>query len=347
MILPGLIDPHVHLRDPGQTEKEDFYTGSSAAVAGGYTTILDMPNNVKPVFTAAALRQKKALAKEKTICNIGFYFGTMGDNLDEFPNAVQLGVFGLKIYLNRTTGDFLMDRKNLERIFTAWPEHLPILLHAEEETFLEALDVIRKYPRKTHLCHLSTRNELEQVIAAKEAGLPITCGVTPHHLFLTRDDEKQLGTYAKMRPPLRPEKDVTFLWKNIAAIDCIESDHAPHTREDKAVPDAPNGIPGLETALPLLLNAVAEGKLELHDIIRLCHDGPAKIFNVRQPKGTFVEVDLQKTYTINENQLFTKSGWTPFHGRKVRGKVIRTFIRDVPVYENGKILVQPGFGTVL
>lgn len=347
LTLPGLIDPHVHLREPGETHKEDVTTGTAAAIAGGYTTVLDMPNNLTPVLTVKELRRKKKVAQQKTLCNIGFYFGSLGDNLAEFPAAVTLGVFGLKLYLNHTTGDYVLKPRDLSRIFKAWPADLPILLHAEEETFSDILTILRKNPRRIHLCHLSTRYELEHVMTAKNEGLPVTCGVTPHHLFLSRADEKELGAFAKMRPPLRSSRDVTYLWKHLAAIDCIESDHAPHTRAEKGRVPTPSGIPGLETTLPLLLTAVHEGRLELHDVVRLCHDGPARIFNVRQGKGTYIEVDLERTYTIDNKKLFTKAGWTPFHGRKVRGRVLRTVINERPVYKNGMILTPAGSGAVL
>jgi dihydroorotase-like cyclic amidohydrolase len=232
-------------------------------------------------------------------------------------------------------------------IFRSWPKHLPILLHAEEATFEEALAVVKKYPRKTHLCHLSTKYELKKVIEAKESGLPVTCGVTPHHLFLTQADEKALGAWGKMRPPLRSARDVSFLWKHLQAIDCVESDHAPHSSEEKQSDEPPNGVPGLQTTLPLFLTAVSEDRLQMHDVIRLCHDGPAKIFNVRQGKGTFVEVDLQKKYTLDESTFHTKAGHSPFHGWNARGRVLRTYIREKKVFENGKILVPPGFGMVI
>jgi carbamoyl-phosphate synthase/aspartate carbamoyltransferase/dihydroorotase len=253
----------------------------------------------------------------------------------------------LKLYLNHTTGGFVVKQQDLTRLFTAWPEYLPILLHAEEKSLNDVLSVLRKQPRRIHLCHLSTRSELDAVMQAKAEGLPVTCGVTPHHLFLTRDDEKHLGPYGNVRPSLKSKWDVAYLWKHLAAIDCIESDHAPHTREEKGRSEAPSGVPGLETTLPLLLTAVHEGKLELHDIVRLCHDGPAKLFNVRQGKGTYVEVDLQKTSVFDNKNLFTKSGWTPFHGMKIKGKVLRTVINEQPVYENGAVLAPPGTGTIL
>src|SRR3989344_8704579 len=303
IILPGLIDPHVHLRDPGQTKKEDFYTGACAAIAGGFTTILDMPNNKVPITTLERLEEKISSAEQKTICDIGFYFGSLGDNLDEFEK-VKHKVFGLKLYLNQTTGNFLLDKSHLENIFKVWPANLPVLVHAEDKTFDDVLEAVRKHPRKLHLCHMSTKYEMAKVIEAKNAGLPITCGVTPHHLFLTKQDEKYLGPFGKMRPPLRSREDVDFLWKNLHAIDLVESDHAPHTLAEKqSDPPAggpPNGVTGLETALPLLLTAVSEDKLTVDDVVRLCHTGPATCLHVSIHHNTYVEIDLDTTYEIKD-----------------------------------------------
>lgn len=346
MKLPGLIDPHVHLRDPGQTEKEDFFTGTSAALAGGYTTVIDMPNNPTPITTLAALQEKINIAKNKIVCDIGFHFGSLGDNLDEFEK-VKSKVLGLKLYLNHTTGNFLLDKTHLGKIFAAWPSELPILVHAEEKTFDNVLEVVKKHPRKLHLCHMSTRYELERVIDAKNAGLPVTCGVTPHHLFLSENDLNHLSSFGLMKPALKSRKEVDFLWKHLDAIDLIESDHAPHTKEEKANEPAPFGVPGLETTLPLLLTAVSENRLTIDDVIRLCHTGPAECFHVSIHHNTNVEVDLDAKYEIKNENLHTKCKWSPFDGWKVKGKVLRVFLRGKKVFEDGKVLSAPGSGQIL
>lgn len=348
--LPGLIDPHVHLRDPGQTDKEDFYSGTAAAIAGGFTTVVDMPNNAIPIMTVAKLKEKQSIAAKQVVSDIGFYFGTLGDNLEEFDLLKQITpkpVLGLKVYLNHTTGGFVLDNKHLLEIFARWPEDLPILFHAEEETFDQVLDVVRKSPRPVHLCHMSTKYELERVIQAKNEGLPVTCGVTPHHLFLSENDEKQLGAFGKMRPPLRTQKDIAFLWKNLNAIDCIESDHAPHTLAEKESDNPPNGIPGLETTLPLLLTAVGEGRLTIDEVVRLCHIGPAKILSLTNDSTTFIEIDLDEEYICDQTTLFSKAKWTPFNGWKMKGRLKKTTIRGKTVFENGKIVTLPGSGRVL
>ena len=344
LTLPGLIDPHVHLRDPGQTEKEDFHTGTTAALAGGYTTIFDMPNNKVAITTADLLNKKIVLAKDKIVCDVGFYFGSQGDNLEEFEKAKKQ-TFGLKLYLNETTGNLLVNPKKLMEVFKAWGKL--ILVHAEEQMVETVLQAVRQTKVPTHFCHVSQATELTMIIKAKEEGLPITCGVTPHHLFLTENDARLLGPFGEMKPPLASKSDGAFLWKNLRAIDVVESDHAPHTKEEKSI-DNPPGVPGLETTLPLLLTAVSSDRLTIDDIRRLCFEGPAKIlsFDVSSHQS-IVEIDMDQSYTIDNRHLFTKSGWSPFNNWDVKGKVLRVFLRGTKVFEDGKILVQPGFGHVL
>lgn len=357
LVLPGLIDPHVHLRTPGQENKEDFYTGTCAALAGGFTTILDMPNNKIPITTRKRLNEKMLIAKKKIVCDLGFYFGSLGDNLNEFKKVMNL-VFGLKLYLNETTGNFLIDKKILGKIIKAWPKSAgPILLHAEDDAVAFVIEAVKKYRKKVHFCHISTAFDLKQIIKAKEQNLPISCGVTPHHLFLTEDDVKKLGPFGRMKPPLKSKKDVAFLWKNLKYIDCVESDHAPHTIEEKQSDKPPSGVPGLETTLPLLLTAIHDKRLTIDDLLRLCFENPKKIFSLRpqwlaslrsgSTHETRIEINFNKSYFIDNRYLHTKCGWSPFHGWKVKGKVERVFLRGKKVFEDGKILVKPGFGKII
>lgn len=354
--IPGLIDPHVHLRDPGQTYKEDFYTGTSAALAGGYTTVIDMPNNTTPITTLERLEEKKALAKQHIVSDIGFHFGSLGDNLDEFEKVKQK-VIGLKLYLNETTGNFLIDKEKLNAIFHAWNGGV-ILVHAEDDAVAAVIEIAKQTGKRAHFCHISLQSDLEQIMKAKEEGVQVTCGVTPHHLFLTDDDGKKLGPFGRMKPFLKSKKDVEFLWKNLASIDVIESDHAPHTLAEKtgrtearggrtpSVPP-PFGVPGLETTLSLLLNAVNQKRLLIEDVIRLCHDNPSKIFGIKQDQSTTIEIELNIKYILHNTNLHTKCGWTPFDGWNITGKVIRTFIRGTNVMEDNEILVKPGFGRII
>lgn len=349
--LPGLIDIHTHLRTPGQTHKEDFYTGTAAAIAGGFTQILDMPNNTFPITSAKLLLEKIEFAKKSIVSDVGFYFGSLGDNLSEFEK-VKEKVFGLKLYLNETTGNFLIDSNTLAKIYDAWNGR-PILVHAEDDAVSEVIKNVAKTKKHAHFCHISLRTDLEQIMQAKEKGLPVSCGVTPHHLFLTQEDSNKLGSYGKMKPYLKSKKDVQFLWDHLDQIDIIESDHAPHTKEEKESDTPPFGVPGLETTLPLLLTAVSEGRLKIEDIFRLCHDNPKKIFNLPD-QDAIVEVDTDEEYALTNEMLFTKCGWSPFEGRRMKGRVKKVIIRETTVFENtmptgrqGKILAEKGFGQVI
>lgn len=343
--LPGLIDPHVHLRDPGQTGKEDFFTGTSAALAGGFTTVIDMPNNKIPITTLRLLKEKQKIAREKIVCDIGFYFGSLGDNLEEFPKVQNLAK-GLKLYLNETTGNFIIEKGRVEKIFRAWGSK-PILLHAEGDAVEFIINLVKKTGKTVHFCHIAAQKDLELIIKSKEENLPITCGVTPHHLFLNETNIKKLGPFGKMKPYLKSKKDVGFLWKNLQYIDVIESDHAPHTFEEKRGENPPFGVPGLETTLPLLLTAVFEHRLVIDEIIRLCYTNPAKIFNIRTYPQTYIEIDQNTKYEIRNTNLLSKSGWSPFHSYKVTGRIERVFLRGKKVFEDGEILAHPGSGKIL
>lgn len=341
--LPGLIDIHVHLRDPGQTEKEDFTTGTSAALAGGFTTIVDMPNNAQPITTVARQQEKIAIAQQKAVSDIGFHYGSLGDNLDTFEEAAKYSI-GLKLYLNKTTGGYLLDPKHLKEIYAAWPKEKVVLLHVEEDLIDVAIESMQGLERPVHVCHMPSKEILSKIIAAKRQGLPITCGVCAHHLFLSTDDAQRLGVWGDMLPSLKTRADQEYLWEHLDDIDIFESDHAPHTRADKEA--GAHGVPGLETTLPLLLTAMKQGRITLEQIIEKCHTNPARIFNLPTDDSTFIEV-IPVEYEIKEEDLHTKCGWSPFTGQTVYGRVSRVTLRGTVVYENGKVLAHPGSGNVL
>ncbi len=346
IILPGLIDPHVHMRTPGQSYKENFSTGTKAALAGGFTTVIDMPNNSTPITTEKLLDEKIKIAKKQTVCDIGFHFGSLGDNLDEFKK-VSSKAKALKIYLNITTGGFIVDEKVFESICKKWPKGKVIIVHAEENILDVILKIGNKYKQKIHVAHVSSQKELSIIKRAKKKRWMVTCGVTPHHLFLEKSDEKKLGAFAKMKPALKTRKDQEFIWKNLMYVDIVESDHAPHTLKEKKSHPQPFGIPGLETTLHLLLTAMSKKRLALKDIKRLCHDGPAKIFNIKTDKKTYIEIDESEEWILKNKNLKTKCKWSPFDGWKMKGRVKRVFIRGTKVFENDKILVRPGFGKII
>lgn len=341
--LPGLIDVHVHLRDPGQTHKEDLTSGTSAALAGGFTTVVDMPNNAEPVISVERQQAKVALAEQKTVSDIGFHYGSLGDNIESFEEAAKHSV-GLKLYLNNTTGGYVLDANNLKKIYAAWPKDQVVLLHAEEDFIDIAIESLEGLNRPVHICHMPSKEILEKIIAAKSQGIPLTCGVCAHHLFLTEKDVDELDVYGKMLPSLKSEQDQQYLWDNLDSIDVFESDHAPHTHEEKQA--GAHGVPGLETTLPLLLKAEAEGRITMEQIIEKCHTNPAKIFNIPTDEDTYVEVEMTPTVIKNEN-LKTKCGWSPFDGWEVPGYVAKVVMRGATVYENGDVIAAPGSGKVI
>lgn len=347
--LPGLIDPHVHTRYLSSSKKM-FFTGSNVGIASGYTTVLDMPNNTPPITTLLRLQQKMKLAKQHTKHDIGFYFGSLGDNLDEF-NKVKNLVFGLKLFLNTTTGGYLIDIPTTKIIYKKWLEvtsgKRPILLHAEDETLDSVAKIVAETKQPTHITHVSSKNELHKILKMKDKGLPVTCGVTPHHLFLTQDDLTVLGTYGLMKPELKSKIDQQFLWKHFDDIDVIESDHASHTRVSKESKNPPYGVPVLEATLPLLLTAMHKGKITKDDIIDKCFTRVKEIFTIPDQKNTYIEVDENKEWIINNYALQTNSKWSPFNAWEVTGKIIKVVIRGKTALENGKFLVENDFGEVI
>jgi len=347
--LPGLIDPHVHLRylDP---HKEDFLTGANAALAGGFTMILDMPNNNPPITTFPRLQAKMDQAAHYTKYDLGFIFGSLGDNLEEFKKVKDL-VYALKLYLNMTTGGYIIDEPTMRKIFVEWNKVTggvkPIMLHAEEDVMDSVIKIVKETNQPTHICHVSSEEELSEIIALKKEGLPITCGVTPHHLFLTKEDEKKLGPYGLMKPSLKSQRDQDFLWANLQHVDVIESDHAPHTKEEKESAKPPFGVPGLETTLPLLLTAMSQGRISKEQIIEKCYTNTKKIFHTPDQENTYVEVDENEEWILENDKLFTKCKWSPFNGWKMKGRVKKVILRGVTVFDHDKVLAGSGFGKIV
>lgn len=339
--IPGLIDVHVHLREPGATHKEDFYTGSRAAITGGFTFIIDMPNNPSPTITKEKLEEKVTLSK-KAICDIGFHFGTNGKNIEEFPFAIESpNVFGLKIYCNHTTGEMLIeDHELLEKVFSAWNSTKPILVHAEGEQMVTALLLADKYKRRIHVCHISQKIEVELVRSAKANGQSVTAGVTPHHLYLTKEALVTMKGYAMVKPPLGTNEDMEELWEGLkdGTIDIVESDHAPHTKEEKEKDTPAFGMPGLETTLGLMYKAVKDVRISNDDIIKLLYTNPKNIFNIPEQEDTYIEVDPELQYVVGKSGYETKCEWSPFEGMTLYGKPQTVVIRGKKILENGKII---------
>lgn len=339
--IPTLVDVHTHLREPGATQKEDFETGTKAAVAGGYTQILDMPNNTPPTVSPKELNEKIKLAGGRIWCDLGFNFGATADSTKYF-DQVRQKVFGLKVYMNQTTGTLLIDKSNdLNLIFKSWNSQLPIMVHAQGETVEVAIKLAKKYKKALHVCHV-TSDQIFTITKAKKEGMTITCEVCPHHLFLTSDDVKKLGPLGMMKPPLLTLSDQKKLWQHLDKIDMISTDHAPHTLEEKSDTSSPKfGVPGLETTLPLMLNAVSEGLLSQERLTEMTSTGPRRIFRLPQLQKTYLEIDFSKTYKISNENLFTKCGWTPFIGKKGRGVIKNVVFRDKSIFKEGKFVGKP------
>ncbi len=340
---PGLIDVHVHLREPGATHKEDFATGTRAAIKGGITYVLDMPNNPAPTVTVKMLEQKVRLATKKAVCDVGFHFGTNGKNITEFTQVYRRkDVYGLKIYLNHTTGEMLVeDLRLLEDIFEAWKSEKPILVHAEGIQVAAAIGLARLYERRLHVCHISQAIEVELVRRAKQKKLTVTAGVCPHHLFLYDLHDSTLGPFVRMKPPLGTRKDQQALWEglNDGVIDIVETDHAPHTKEEKLSKKSPFGVPGLETVLSLLYYAAEKKKIHTRLIRKLLYARPKQIFHIPDQPKTFVEVDEDERWIVGEHGYETKCGWSPFEGWELPGVVKTVVIRGKKVVEKGMVLV--------
>ncbi|MFA6305335.1 MAG: dihydroorotase [Candidatus Gracilibacteria bacterium] len=327
-IFPGLIDVHVHFRDPGQTYKEDFSSGSKAAISGGVTTVFDMPNNIPPTTTVENLEKKRGNISKKSYVNFGLYMGFDGNNIDEINDAE--GICGVKTYVANSTGNMGVNNASLEKLFEKVDRSKLLVFHAEDEgcinqnkeKFLEkypsgkvksrgvdpaihsrirakecalmavetVCELAKKFKRPIHICHVSSLEEVSLINEYREFG--VTCEITLHHLFLSDDDYEYLKNFIKVNPPVRSQADVFGLWKALQAveIDMIATDHAPHTIKEKKLSylTAPSGVPGVEVLLPMLLTSVNDKALSLSDVARLCCERPAEVFGV-QSKGKIAE----------------------------------------------------------
>ncbi len=370
-ILPGLIDVHVHLREPGGEHKESFYTGTCAALAGGVTTLCAMPNTSPPIADRATFELAVERADAQVVCDYGLYVGATPDNAAEAA-AMSDEAVGLKMYIGSSTGSLLVDQFPAQIAhFEQYPQDHIIAVHAEDEAAVRyyaargqrrppicavlatahALALAEQTGRRLHVCHVSTGAELELIRDAQARGVHVTCEVAPHHLFLSTEDEAALGTLGRVNPPLRDPANVAALWALCDVIDLIATDHAPHTLDEKASDSPPSGMPGLETMLPLLLDAAHAGRITLPDIARWTAAHPAEVFGFadrgRIAPGCHADltlVDPDAEWTLANEGLHTRCGWTPFAGRRVNGRVERVYLRGREVFANGQVLAEPGSG---
>lgn len=377
-VLPGVIDSQVHFREPGLEYKEDLESGSRSAVLGGVTAVFEMPNTKPNTDSADAVADKLRRAHHRMWCDHAFYVGATNNNAEHLAELERLpGTAGVKIFMGASTGDLLVsDDANLARVLASG--HRRVAIHAEDEFRMQErlgarvpgdpsshpvwrddesailatrriLRLARAARRRIHVLHVTTPAELELLGQNKDIA---TCEVTPQHLTLAGEEAyPAIGTYAQMNPPIRSgaHREGLWHWLRQGVPDVLGSDHAPHTKEEKAkaYPDSPSGMPGVQTLLPLMLNHVAQGRLTLQRLIDLTSAGPQRIFGlvgkgriVPGYDADFTVVDLKARWTVEERWLNSRCGWSPFTGMELTGRPVGTIIRGNRVMWEGQLANQ-------
>ena len=378
-VLPGCIDTQTHFREPGSTNTEDLNSGSRAAVAGGITAVFEMPNTNPPTSSKNEFKRKLDLAKDRMFCNYAFYFGATADNSDELADLKNLeGCCGIKLFAGSSTGNLLVaNEKDIETVFQNSSKIVAV--HSEDEEILNInkklitkgdvhthpiwrseecaisstrriVNIAKRYGKRVHVLHVTTKQEVDFLSQHKGN---ITFEITPQHLTLYAPDcYDKLGTYAQMNPPIRDKSHYDRLWYAIKnnLNDTIGSDHAPHLKinKEKEYPNSPSGMPGVQTLLPVMLNHVNNGKLSLKQLIKLVCENPIKIFGIKNKgfikKGydaDFTIVNMNKDIKIQNKNIESKCGWSPFHGYSFKGSPIATIINGKIKMLDGKILGEP------
>ena len=372
-LLPGVIDPQVHFREPGLEHKEDLFTASCACAKGGVTSFLEMPNTRPLTTTQAALDDKLSRAAEKCLVNYGFFIGATAENLPDLLSANPTP--GIKVFMGSMHGQLLVDGEaTLEAIFAAGDRLIAV--HAEDQARINqrrqefagisdvavhsqiqdnqaallatqlALKLSNKYQRRLHILHLSTGDEAELLRQEKPSW--VTAEVTPQHLLLNTSAYEKIGSLAQMNPPLRAPRDNEILWQALldGVIDFIATDHAPHTLAEKAqdYPNTPSGMPGVETSLPLMLTQAVQGRCTVAQVANWMSAAVAKAYKIPN-KGKIapgfdadlVLVDLDNYRLVVREEMVTKCGWSPFEGWNLTGWPVVTVVGGKVVFENGKL----------
>ena len=380
-LLPGVIDPQVHFREPGLEHKEDLFTATCACAKGGVTAFLEMPDTLPPTTTQARLADKLAIAASKSLVNYGFFIGATADNSPDLREANP--TCGIQLSMNSALDSLSIDTAEMiEPIFAvgvgaASPqENRPIAVHAEDPTRIAerrmlfagctdpavhsqvqdiktalkatklALKLSKKYQRRLHILHISTGEEANLLRRDKPSW--VTAEVTPQHLLLDTSAYEKSGTLAQMDPPLKSERDREILWQALldGIIDFIATDHEPHTLEEKAqdYPDSPSGIPGVETALPLMLTQAKENRCTVAQVSNWMSTAVAQAYRI--PNKGLIEpgydadlvlVDLLTYRPVLREELKTKCGWSPFEGWTLTGWPVVTIVGGQVVYNRGQI----------
>jgi len=377
LIIPAGIDIHVHFRDPGMTQKEDFSTGSMAAAFGGISCVFDMPNTKPQAIDFLSLKEKIDKAYDKSYIDFGIYAGVTDNNIDKLNKFSEI-CNGYKIFLGESTNSFSINENNLPLVFKQiLPTKKPIMIHAENAECIEnhkmneknlidhnnarppecesrsikrVLEFCKDINPRLHFCHVSSIDGLELI---RKTSVNISCGVTPHHSLIGIENDLLPQQLYKVNPPLRNFEYSNYLLKNIVngCVDVIESDHAPHTKEEKKqlFDEVPSGVPGVETILPLFLYLAMQKKISFDRLISLLCSKPADIMSLRKGRikegndADFLVVDYKKISTIRSEDLHSKCGWTPFEGW--RGIFpTNVFIRGKNIIEDCELTGSKGFG---
>lgn len=378
-LLPGVIDTQVHFREPGDEHKEDFESGSRAAVLGGVTAVFEMPNTSPPTTTVETFTDKIERAAGRMWCDFAFYIGASADNVRNLGWLERLrGCCGVKVFMGSSTGDLLVaDDEVLAAVLQNGRRRVAV--HSEDEFRLKArmnlrrrgdpashaewrdeetavrstrrlLELARIIGRRIHVLHVSTGTEMAMLAENKDIA---TVEVTPQHLSLVAPDcYRILSTRSQMNPPIRDESHRKLLWGALlgGVVDVIGSDHAPHTREEKAkpYPDSPSGMPGVQTLVPLMLNHVNDGRMSLLRFVDLTSAGPARVFGIAG-KGRvavgydadFTLVDMKAERRVEDDWIASKCGWTPYAGLTLKGWPLVTIIRGRLVMQEGEVTGAP------
>lgn len=347
--LPTLVDVHTHMRVPGGEHKEDFDSGTAAALAGGIVQVLAMPNTSPPIVDEATFDVAVAAARAQARCDVGIFLGATDANAP-IPPMLQRRAAGLKIYVNDTFGSLRVESlTTMHNHFRSWRGPGPIVIHAEGLFVPACIALAMQYDQPVHFAHISRGAEIVAIRSAKERGLPVSCEVTPHHLWLDEGDLPRLGPYGDMRPRLATEGDRKALWDAVKSgvVDCIATDHAPHTRDEKQSDSPPPGVPGLETTLPLLMNAVHAARLTVERVVELTSTAPRRLFHLPEPPDSYIEVEVGGLWTLPERGWQTRPDWSPFAGEAVSARLHRTVLRGHVAYEDGRVVAGAGRGTVI